>query len=219
MKFYICSYTNKVKEYCDQAFLYNLFKVAKDNPVFIVDNTLDKGEYTKKLRSLSKNSNFGIIKHTVPPGEYQFLRNVAESVNICRTKFIESTCDYMLIIESDVIPPENLLVTLEEDISYLNCKREKWGIIGGIYYQNFHNFNSRSFSKEAHVLSGCSVYNRELIKETPFRWDRTIPGAFPDAFMSLDSDNKGYSNWNDHTIRCHHAEKRPNDRAHSGLLS
>ena len=121
----------------------------------------------------------------------------------------------MLIIESDVLPPHDLLDKLEEDVLYL--EGEKWGIVGGLYYKGFHDFNLEGMNKTSHVLSGCSLYNKELIKEAPFRYSPETLGAFPDAIMSFDAQNKGYNLWNDHRIICVHIEITPGNRGHGKL--
>ena len=216
MKFFICSYTNKVKSYCDVLFLAHLGQVAKDNPVFIVDNTLDNGEYINRLRSITNK--FTFAKTIIPPGKYQFLRNVTFSVNLCREAFLISNCDHMVIVESDVIPPVHLLEAFEKDITYLNNQKENWGTLGALYYSGFHQYNLQGLCKTPNTLSGCTVYNKELIKDTLFRWDINTLYAFPDAFMSLDGIKKGYTNWNDHDLICQHLERTPGDRGHNDPL-
>jgi len=233
MKFFICTYTNKVKSYCDEGFFKNLAAIANGNPVMVVDNTHDSGEYAARIKKLIPTACVERIK--CPSGPHLFLRNVAESANKCREGFLASGCDHMLIIESDVFPPADLLERLEEDMAFLRKRKQvtltrqeamskpnQWGIIGAIYYPGYHDFNVYGIlavTGERTALSGCTLYNGELIKKVAFRWDVNLTAAFPDAFMSHDSSKLGFTNWNDHDIRCHHAEKGPNDRGHSELLS
>jgi len=217
MKFFIATYTNRVKGYCDTEFLSNLAKLSVNHPVMVVDNTIGE-EYTERLTTLTHTyPNFSVVHITVPkePKESQFQRNVTESVNLCRDAFLRSDADHLLIIESDVLPPINLLDKLEEDVLYL--MGEKWGIIGGLYYRGFHNYNMSGLQPTHHVLSGCTLYNRELIASTPFRYDTSALGAFPDAWMSGDASNKGYTLYNDHLILCEHLEINPGNRGHNKL--
>ena len=127
-------------------------------------------------------------------------------------------CDHMVIVESDVIPPVHFLEAFEKDIAYFTSRKEKWGILGALYYSGFHHYNLHGLCKIPHTLSGCTVYNKELIKDTPFRWDINAIHGFPDSFMSLDSIEKGYTNWNDHDLRCQHLERSPGDRGHNDPL-
>lgn len=232
MKFFICTYTNRVKSYCDEAFFNNLAAIANDNPVMVVDNTHDTGEYAAKIKKLIPTACVERIK--CPPGNWQFHRNVAESANTCRESFLKSDCDHMLIVESDVFPPVDLLERLEEDIILLEKRRKftftsqgitpkpnQWGIIGAIYHISHHDFNVHGMqliTGQGTALSGCSLHNRELMKKVTFRWDVNLSVAFPDAFMSHDSSKMGFTNWNDHNIRCYHAEKSPGDRGHHDPL-
>jgi hypothetical protein len=215
MKFFICSYTNAIKSYCDKRFIDNLHGLSMNNPVFIVDNTLDNGVYLNKLRTLTQRySSFSVVNHFVnaEPKISQFQRNVVESVNVCRDKFLQSDCDHMLIVESDVIPPANLLAMFHDDA--INLSKENWGIIGAKYYKGFHNFSLQGVQKINHVLSGCTLYNKELIKKVKFRYLEKQLSAFPDAFMSLDASGCGYTLWNDYRISCDHLEAYPGDRGH-----
>lgn len=206
---FIVTYTNRCKDYCDTEFLDNLHKLSKGHPVMIVDNTSDDESYANRIRTLTKiYSNFSVHHIIVPrePIATLFHRNVTESVNLCRDHFLRSDCDSMLIVESDVIPPVNLLDTFKKDIReerYLLNNDHVWGIIGGLYYQGFHDYNLRGLNRTHHVLSGCSLYNRELIKKYPFRYDPSNLGPFPDAIICFDSGND-YSFWNDHDIICEH---------------
>lgn len=217
MRFFIATYTNRVKDYCDTEFFSNLHKLSKGHPVMVVDNTLDD-TYTERIATLTHAyPNFDVSWIMVPkePHRTLFLRNVAESVSMCRDAFLKSNCDHMLIIESDVLPPVTLLDKLEEDILFL--EGEKWGIIGGIYYRGFHNYDLKGLHQTRHVLSGCSVYNGEMIKETPFRWSEENINAFPDAWMSMDAERKGFSMWNDHDVVCEHLTA-PNGGRYSAPL-
>lgn len=219
MKFFICTYTNRVKDYCDTEFYDNLHKLSKGHPIFIVDNTIDAGEYAGRIELLTKHyANFSVNHLTVPkePAESQFQRNVAESVNLCRDNFLRSNCDHMIIVESDVLPPHDLLDKFEESALFL--EGEKWGIVGGIYYMGFHDYNLQGIVSTHHVLSGCTMYNKELIKETPFRYHPDILGAFPDAWISGDAGNKGYKLWNNHDIICEHLSNPNTGNRYSGSL-
>lgn len=214
MRFFICTYTNRVKDYCDTEFLDRLAKISKGiHPVLIVDNTNDDGEYSSRLITLThKYPNINVSWLMVPshPQESKFQRNVCQSVNLCRDEFLMSGCSHMLIIESDVLPPEDLLDRLEESVLFL--EGEDWGIVGGLYYKGFHDYSLRGINQTHHVLSGCSLYNRQLIVSTPFRYEPTALGAFPDAWMSVDATAKGFTLWNNHDILCEHLEISPGRR-------
>lgn len=214
-KYFISTYTNWCKEYCDEQFFKRLGEIAGDNQVMIADNT-DSGvfDYQKKLFSLSLNHiRFARIIHSFPGKfEKQFHHNVLESLYQIRKEFLKSDAEYLLLIESDVIPPADLLERFDESIDFVESfgedkKQINWGVIGALYYQGFHDFKEDGLWSTRHVLSGCTVYKREVIKRYPFRISPDNWAAFPDAWICDDINKEGiYSLWNDHDIRCDHIE-------------
>jgi hypothetical protein len=216
--FFICTYTNRVKQYCDKQFFSHLQRITINNQLLIVDNTADNGEYADKLRCLIKKD----IIHIVPERrDRQFLYNVIESVNLCRAAFLESCSSYMVIVESDVIPPVNVLTLFKQDIKTLEESNYNWGIIGAVYYTGYHDFNLKGLVQvhEAAVLSGCTVYKRSLIEQCSFTGHPVGHlSCFPDACMTFESRQRGLSTWNDHNILCAHLHKGNGDRGHNDCL-
>jgi len=211
-KFFTAVYTNEVKDYCDIPFFENLFLITGDAPVLIADNTGGTGYHNKLQKHFSdrRYNNFRIEHLNILeyPKQSQFQRNVCESVNFLRNIYLSnSSHPYFLIIESDVIPPKDLLEQFESAISELDLTEPGWGIVGAIYYRGFHNydFDTRDTFLEGtnHCLSGCTVYKRELIRKYPFRYDPENLGPFPDAFICYDAGGE-FTFWNDHRIKCDH---------------
>lgn len=213
--YFIAIYTNKVKDYCDKEFFARINELKGDAHVSVVDNTIGK-EYHKRLTKMGQNVR--MISVPKEPERTQFLRNVEASVNDLRQEFLEGDWKYFLIIESDVIPPANLLERLDKSIEDIEGWQKRpegpkpWGALGAIYYQGFHSFELDGKYAVDHVLSGCTVYKRELIARLPFRWSEQELGAFPDAYMSYDASNAGYSLWNDHDIKCEHLHAKNGTR-------
>jgi len=208
---YIAIYTHKVKEYCDKEFFEQ--PELKKYKYYIVDNTNDNLEYFNKLKTLYTN-NITHIDIPITPKESLFRRNVVESVNYLRNDFISKPeYDNFIIIESDLILPDNGIEMLYNSIS----KTVNWGIIGGLYYKGFHDYNKIGVQQTHHVLSGCSLYNRKLIEDTVFRIDDSNKGAFPDAWMSVDAGDKGYNLYNNHDIKCKHLHAKDGHRGWNKL--
>ena len=211
-KFFIAVYTNEVKDYCDIVFFENLFLLSRGEPVFVADNTIE-ARYSEKLQahfSERQYVNFTIEHLAIPeqPKESQFQRNVCDSANFLRDIYLNHfSAPYFLVIESDVLPPHGLLEMFDNAIMELDTTVTDWGIIGGIYYPGFHNYDFNSdagfLERTNHCLSGCTVYKRELIEKYSFRYDPENLGPFPDALISIDAGQE-YSLWNDHRIRCEH---------------
>jgi hypothetical protein len=214
-KYFIVTYTASAKNYCDVKFFERFNKIVKDSESLVVDNTSDNGEYFNRLCSLTKN----VIHLDIPiePVLSIFQRKVAKSVSKCREEFLKSDCDYMLIIESDVVPPENVIELFDRALFELkiklitNIQIKPVGIVGGLYYQGFHDYTLKGLNQINHVLSGCSIYSRDLLEKYPFRYDEKNLAAFSDAWICLDAGLE-FSFWNDHDIKCEHLEIYPGRR-------
>lgn len=204
-KFFVCVYTHATKDYCSAEFFKRFNDIAVGQLSLAVDNTPHRS-YFDKLAELTPYV-MHIDVEREPVGSL-FQRNVAESVEACRKKFLESEADVMVIIESDVIPPVGLLQELDKTINYLEHSDHPlpWGIIGGLYYPGFHDFSKEGLHQTHHVLSGCTAYKRELLEKHPFRYDPENLGAFPDAIICFDSKDE-FSMWNDHSIVCQHLHR------------
>lgn len=210
--YFIAVYTNQVKNYCDKQFFSNLHTLSGGAPVHVIDNTTGDAYY-HALNQLFRNNgydNFQLWHLDVPeqPAESCFQRRVCDSVNHLRNIYLQQTdLPYFLIIETDVIPPANLLDKFDSSMDRLNNHDAGWGIIGGLYYEGFHRYDfdtgSTSLEKVVHCLSGCTVYKRSLIEEFPFRYNPADLGPFPDAFICYDA-GRAYSFYNEHQIRCDH---------------
>lgn len=210
--YFIAVYTNECKDYCDEKFFKRLGEIKQDPP-YIIDNSTSL-EYIDRLKKLAP---WGHVKHINVPQEpviSRFQRNVTTSVNYLRDLFLETDKPYFLIIESDVLPPIGLLSIFNKAVA--NLRNENWGILGGLYYDGFHDYNLRLLNKTHHVLSGCTLYKREVIEKYPFRYDETNLGAFPDALISHDA-GKEYSLWNDHDIQCQHLHTKHGTRMSKSL--
>lgn len=198
-KYFIAIYTNLCKDYCDKEFFTRINELKKDNHVNIVDNS-SGNNYLKRLFGLTK-ANVYKVNVPVEPKQTQFLRNVTESVSALRQDFLQKGDeDYFLIIESDVIPPVDLLDRFDKTIETLP---KDWGILGGLYYQGFHDYTKTGVHKTHHALSGCTVYRRSLVEKYPFRWSVDNLGAFSDAWICYDAGQE-FGIYNDHDIRCEH---------------
>jgi hypothetical protein len=202
----IVTYTNEVKDYCDEEFFNNLLKLSTPQPkiydVLVVDNT-PSFRYSAKLSCMFKTwGNFKLahLMVTREPKTSLFQRNVADSANMCRQEFLNGNYDSMLVIESDVIPPVDLIERLEADLEIVD---PNWGAIGALYYKGFHDYEKDGIHPTHHVLSGCTLYSRPLLEKYPFRYDEKSLAQFPDFWICYDT-KKEFELYNDHDIHCDH---------------
>jgi hypothetical protein len=194
-KYFIAIYTNEVKDYAVKQFFTPLAEFTIGG---VVDNSINK-KYCEKLKKITK---LPVYHLDIPyePRNTLFQRNVAESVSFLRKKFLNSGCEYFLILESDVIITPDFLEKLDKSIQKLP---DGWGALGCLYYTGFHNYDLEGLHKTHHVLSGATAYKREAVEKYPFRRSIDDLGAFPDAWWSVDA-GKEYSLWNDHDIKLEH---------------
>lgn len=221
-KYFIAIYTNEVKSYADEPLFKRMGELTyPDKTLNVIDNSLGK-QYYYRLQQIIPQYYNG--PHTIEHLQVSradmrtlFHRNVTESVLKLREKFLASDANYMVIIESDVIPPTNLLELFEE-------VHDKADIIGGIYYGGFHEQedfdpNHNEFVETHHALSGCTLYSRKIIETIPFRWDPEGMHAFPDAWICYDAKRNGnnFSIANYRKIKCQHLWDRDGSRGHNKI--
>ena len=214
MKYLIGIYTNQVKSYCDKQFFDRIKQLNCD--YIVVDNSRLLSYLDKLGRMGIQNSIWADIPEQ--PKRTQFLRNVTISANIVRDYFLKRDYDILFIIESDVLVPLNVFELFEKAIR----KAENWAAIGGLYYHAFHNFSKAGrdlLVKTHHVLSGCTIYTREIIEMFEFRHDiKENINAFPDAWLSHDINHKTNKNlYNYHAIVCKHMLNSRGMRGHQEL--
>lgn len=211
---FIAVYTHQLKDYCSEQFFSNLQQLAGGNHVHIVDNTVGT-EYFDKLTELTKDFSNTTVEHlyvSPEPDRTRFLRSVADSANACRDAFLATSEQHFLIIESDVIPPVDVIDRLEKRISEL----DDYAAIGCLYYHGFHDYGATGLQNTHHCLSGCTVYNRKYLQDIPFRWSEDNLGAFSDAWWCVSIGELGLQHllFNDHDIHCDHISKSNGSRGY-----
>ena len=215
----LSTYTHEVKSYCDKVFFERFMNYDCDK--VIVDNSQGSA-YALHLRELTNHTIID-IDVAKEPQRTRFLRNVTDSANAVREVFLDSDAEYLIIIESDILPPLNLLDLFDEAMAMADkMPFGKWAAIGGLYYAGFHDFKGAGkieLEKTHHVLSGCTVYARDVIEKFPFRWSWDNIGAFPDAWICHDINTTDRSLYNYKRIVCEHMTDNKGRRGHDDLYS
>jgi hypothetical protein len=210
--YFIAIYTHQCKSYCHNKFYDNLKHLDyNDYSINIVDNTTVSDKYYAQLSSTFfdiDNLSFNIHKISIDqePEEGRFHRSIVESVNFLRDRFLTTDAKYFVIIESDVIVPKNLLNLFDEVVD------SEYSAIGGIYYNNYHQkewFDSSHCELLDHsngptLLSGCTLYKRDVIERFSFRYEQSNLYAFPDTCICNDMMNAKMRLANYTKIKCQH---------------
>ena len=204
--------TYEGKNYCLDEFLKNIrkFDYPKNRlEIFIADNS--------KSNSNAKyiNKKYKIKVFWKDYEGYSIFEKLADTHNQLRRYFLESDCDYMFHLESDIFPPKNILWELlwankpvvnglyqVFDASWrtpciaLQDKKHEF------YEDNLYYYTIDTFShwfidgtiKKTHIAGiGCCLMKRKIMEKFSFRSGEV--GIPPDSYFALDLANSKQDNW------------------------
>lgn len=216
-KVLVCCPTAKSKDYCFEDWLENALNFTYPNyEIAMFDNTNDNGESASdknKIFSLTSNINdvkFNATKSNVN-NSHSVIERMCISHNDCRDYMLKNDFDYMLHLESDVMPESDIIECL-----MFHKKR----VVGGLYFTDegvyrkvmiqqgidvgFNVIVSRNFvAKEdihfvdgslkivASVGLGCVLIHKSVFKNIAFRFDRKLD-KFPDSYFAEDCLRNGF---------------------------
>jgi hypothetical protein len=202
-------YTHQSKRYCDDIFFNSLLTNIDGDCVHVIDNSNDSQRYCNSIKERFKLKFVENLDIPIHPQQTTFHRKVTESVSYLRKMFLTTECKYFLIVESDVIlTNQNTVKTLVSTIENLPANT---GAVGALYYEGFHDYTLTGVQQVPHVLSGCTLYKRELIEKYPFRYDPDNLIPFPDAWICIDAKHE-FSFYNNHELICTHAHTKDGTR-------
>jgi ubiquinone/menaquinone biosynthesis C-methylase UbiE len=150
------------KEYCWQQWIDMAKSLTYPNyDIFVVDNSKTIDFYNKYKDQIPM-----VHREEIPGEKDDAMYRVCQSMGIVREHFLKGDYDYWMNIESDNIPPPNVIETLFQ-------------YSGGGADWVAHTYSTGSgFSLMAGI--GCSLLSRKLM--TDFNWsDPTIADDSPDA--------------------------------------
>jgi hypothetical protein len=103
---FIATPTNIVKDYAWEAFYAGIKALTYKKKVFWVSDNTKGNDYAHKLRKL------GVNVAKVKPKNKTNIEYMCESHNMLREMFLKSEAQFMLHLESDVIPPPDVIERL-----------------------------------------------------------------------------------------------------------
>lgn len=191
----------------------------------LVDNT-ENTAYANKL----KREHPGHVAH-VPRGNNS-RDALANASNYLRHKVIREGYDYLLMIESDVFPPKDVVwrllqhqkkvVGLPYEIDFgenrglcvfLKEKKQNgmWGT-RRVSPQEGKEMLGTGLRQVHGMGVGCTLIHREIIERFPFFYDKTDDERMfgmgirkhPDVYFYLELDNNGIEVFLDTSALCHH---------------
>jgi len=216
--------TYDAKNYCLDAFVHNLKNL--DYPknkieIYFADNSKDN------KNALMINKKYGIKCFWKDYGNCTLFEKLANTHNQLRRYFLDSDCDYMLHLESDIFPPKNVLQEL------LWCRKP---IVNALYQvfdaswrqlciklndqhnphhkefvfhtgvENFHHWWIEGKLQKCFIAGiGCCLMKKKVMEKFAFRHDETLMENFPpDTYFAEDLRLAGVQNWVHTGLLCFH---------------
>jgi len=236
-KILISAPTASAKYYCFEDWIDNVMMLNyPDYEVRLFDNTMDDGESANKQNQYfqskygKNNTQFSAIK-SATNSDMGLIERMCISTNECREYALNNDFTHLLMLESDIFPPSNVI----EELLYHKKK-----VIGAIYYLDggsnrrimlqqlvfrsgtdvvSDNATSRhdaifcdgTIKTASHIGLGCILISREVLKKIKFRyekWELTQGvGLHPDVYFAQDCHRSGYKIWAHTGLICEHRNK------------
>ena len=217
MKVLIAAPVTEWYDYCWKEFSDFLKKQKHD--VYLVDNSKDEWFYEKV-----KSEGFDILRN----GHMHRIRDmVIRDHNVIRQKVLDEGYDYLLILDQDVIPPDDVvdqLIKHDKDVcaglyfgshpvfGELRVMPFAWVFSGGeIDWNNTGYLVDQEMwpgqlLKVAYTGMGCILISKKVLEKVKFRYSKEMD-AWDDRWLGLDVWDNGFEFWCDTRVKCKHMYK------------
>ncbi len=228
-KVLVCAPTNEVKGYALEEWAETVQNLTYPNyDVFLCDNSKTH-DFRRKLRKM------GFITDHIRPKQKDVRYTIAQSHERCRNYFMKRPeYRYMLHLETDVIPPVDIIERLRDGMTHhkkvvgamyhidewkyshlMIQKREKFGelrLVDNLEDDDM-GFVDGTIKQVYSMGLGCLLIDRKVLELIQFR---AVEGmdAHPDSFFAADLDELEISQWLDTSILCKHLNKPELHKAH-----
>ena len=225
------------KNYCLEYFMDNLngFTYPKNLlEIYVADNSK-----TNK-NALHIRDKYGVKTFWKNYDDYTLFQKMADSHNQLRSYFLESDCEFLLHLESDIFPPKDVIEQLlwcrqpiacafyqvfdgshRQPCIRLQDKNNEHYREYQFYreMQHFHHFWVDGKLKETFIAGiGCALMSRNLLNKVKFRYDTSlIENNPPDTYFAVDVRDLGVQNYVHTGLLCFHWNREEWGR-HSELI-
>jgi hypothetical protein len=219
MKLLVGCPTSEVKSYCEDLYLStitNLFYPKELYDILIVDNS-PTGKNAKRINKLGIN-----CRHVNPKGKTN-QQYIAESQEVLRKYALDNDYDYLVMIESDIIPPLTCLTSL---LSH------QLPVVCGLYFIG-HGADSypmrqlveKDGNQERYTINsdgmhsindidgqlkevqnggfGCIAIHRSVLSQIQFRSEKGAD-SHSDSYFGADLAQLGIKQHQDTSLMCEH---------------
>lgn len=197
------------KYYCINDYIRNLKELSYPNKdILLVDNSKNPGAH-----KLVKEFNDGVTVEYI--GFYETTRaSQCEAYNRIRDVFLAGDYEYLVTIESDLFPPEDIIEQLiANDKDICGCPYQIFGqnaknagilcvTTGKITYKDgvfqesfmcFEELDGELKQVQGGIGLGCVVIKRKVLEEIKFRWN----DCHADTYFHRDAHRRGFETWLD----------------------
>jgi len=205
------------KNYCLDNYVNAVKTLTYHNyDVLVVDNSQDR-KNVKKIKKM------GVPAVHIKRKNKSTREVLAESHNYLREAAIKGGYDFLLHLESDIIPPANVIERLlshqlpvvsgsyfvgfgdERHLMVQEIEPQKTGVrqtINLIYGNDRKYFDGKLHEVYACGL-GVTLIHREILEKFPFRYIKGLD-IHPDSFFAHDLNKNGKKQYLDTSILCEH---------------
>lgn len=199
--------TYEGKDYVWEPFKENIEKFTYPNyDVMVVDNS--KGnKYARKLKKSCGNNGF-MVEHIARASNSRIAH--ADSLNHIRQYFLENDYDYLLLLESDTLPPVDIiqrqLVTGKDVIGCMYFIGHAWDpkrpptaclfVTEGKKTRRVEREEGwQLYGTGVQLIHGCGIgctlVSRKILEQFKFWWHLSNPPKHADVLFFLDLQNAG----------------------------
>ena len=218
-KVLIAAPQHESKNYCWEERSNRIDNLTYSNyDVFIADNSKTKDNY-KKIKK------YGYKCQHIPQNEKGLVFTINDSHNACRKYMLDNEYDYMLHIETDVIPPfdvierllahDRMVVGGSYDIFY-GKQRKLMVQLSEEYDKSVSQYRSVQFADHRessfftgnveevyHAGIGCMMIKKSVLENIKFRAEQGTD-YFPDTWFANDCYSYNIPIFVDTNIQCKH---------------
>lgn len=205
-----------VKNYCINDYIERVKTLTyKNYDVLVVDNS----EGRKNYKLLTKE---GFHVSHVKPKNHSVQKFMADSHEEIRQFAVRNNYDYLLHLESDILPPADVIERLMiHDLPIVSAMYMiNFGKDSHLMAQEIETFGEvrdttnykdgsdliladGSLKKVFHCGLGCVLIHKNALNQFEFRHEKEM-GLHPDGFFAFDTDALGIQKYIDTSVLCEH---------------